>query len=140
MAETLESLEAKREALYRTLAALGDFRRGAISVNYRRCGKGNCACARAGHPGHGPQYLWSATIGGKSRARNLRLGPELEKVGQEVETYRAFGRLCAELVAVNEQLCARRPVQAVAPGAALAALKKKLRRRFARKSRTNSTA
>jgi hypothetical protein len=134
MADTLETLEARRHQLYQALGALGDFRRGTISVNFRKCGKPTCACARAGHPGHGPQYLWNATIGGKSRARNLRLGPDLEKVGTEVETYQTFVRLCAELVAVNERICDRRPVRAVEDATALAALKKKLRRRFARKS------
>lgn len=133
MATRLETLEARRGELYEALMGLGDFRRGTISVNYRRCGKRNCACARAGHPGHGPQYLWNATIGGKSRARNVRLGPELEKVGNEVETYRAFGRLCAELVEVNEQICQLRPVRPVAEATEVAALKKKLRKRFARK-------
>lgn len=133
MAEPLETLEARRQRLYQDLAGLGDFRRGTISVNYRKCGKPNCACAQAGHPGHGPQYLWNATIGGKSHARNLRLGPELEKVAREVQTYRTFTRLCTELVAVNEQLCDRRPVRAVKDASELAALKKKLRRRFARK-------
>lgn len=133
MATRLETLEARRQELYEALAGLGDFRRGTISVNYRRCGKPNCACARAGHPGHGPQYLWNATIGGQSRARNLRLGPELEQVGQEVETYRAFVRLCAELVEVNEQICQLRPVRPVAAATELEELKKKLRKRFARK-------
>lgn len=133
MATRLETLEARRGELYEALAGLSDFRRGTISVNYRTCGKSNCACARAEHPGHGPQYLWNATIGGKSRARNLRLGPELEKVGNEVETYRAFGRLCAELVEVNEQICQLRPVRPVAEATELEALKKKLRKRFARK-------
>lgn len=133
MATRLETLEARRQELYEALAGLGDFRRGTISVNYRRCGKPNCACARAGHPGHGPQYLWNATIGGQSRARNLRLGPELEQVGKEVETYRAFVRLCAELVEVNEQICQLRPVRPVAAATELEELKKKLRKRFARK-------
>lgn len=133
MAEPLETLEARRQRLYQDLAGLRDFRRGTISVNYRKCGKPNCACAQAGHPGHGPQYLWNATIGGKSHARNLRLGPELEKVAREVQTYRTFTRLCTELVAVSEQLCDRRPVRAVKDASELAALKKKLRRRFARK-------
>jgi len=135
MPETLESLEAKRTRLYQELAALRDFRRGTISVNFRRCGKPNCACARPGHRGHGPQYLWNATIAGGSRARNLRLGPEVEKVAREVETYRTFLRLCAELVAVNEQLCDRRPAPAVEDASTLEQLKKKLRRRFARKWR-----
>ncbi len=140
MAETLASLEAKRQGLLQALAALGDFRRGTISVNYRKCGKANCACARPGHPGHGPQYLWNATIGGKSRARNLRLGPELEQVGREVDTYRTFVRLCTELVAVNEQICQHRPVRVVADAHALAQVKKKLRKRFARKRPAKSTA
>jgi hypothetical protein len=140
MAETLESLQAKRERLIQALAALGDFRRGTISVNYRKCGKRNCACARADHPGHGPQYLWNATIGGQSRARNLRLGPELEKVGREVETYRTFVRLCGALVAVNEQLCQLRPVREVVEARELTQVKKKWRRRFARKSPPKSTA
>ncbi len=133
MATRLETLEARRRELYEALAGLSDFRRGTISVNYRKCGKSNCACARAEHPGHGPQYLWNATIGGRSRARNLRLGPELEQVGTEVETYRAFVRLCAELVEVNEQICQLRPVRPVAEGSELEELKKKLRKRFARK-------
>lgn len=135
MAEALETLEGRRQRLWQDLAALGDFRRGTLSVNYRRCGKPTCACAQAGHPGHGPQYLWNATIGGKSHARNLRLGPEVEKVGAEVETYRTFVRLCAELVEVNERICDLRPVRAVKDARALAELKKKLRRRFARRSR-----
>lgn len=134
MRETLASLEAKRQGLIQALAALGDFRRGTISANYRRCGKRNCACARPDHPGHGPQYLWNATIGGQSRARNLRLGPELEKVSREVDTYRTFVRLCGELVEVNEQLCQRRPVRAVADARELTQLKKNLQRRFAKKS------
>lgn len=133
MPETLERLQVKRTRLNQELATLGDFRRGTISVNFRRCGKPNCACAEPGHRGHGPQYLWNATIAGESRARNLRLGPELEKVAREVETYRTFVRLCAELVAVNEQICDRRPTPAVAEATTLAQLKKKLRRRFARK-------
>jgi len=140
MAETLASLEAKRQGLIQALAALGDFRRGTISVNYRRCGKRNCACARADHLGHGPQYLWNATIGGKSRARNLRLGPELEKVGREVDTYRTFVRHCTELVEVNEQICQLRPVREVADTRELTQLKKKLQRRFAKKWRAKSSA
>ena len=140
MGERLEGLEAKRQGLIQALAALGEFRRGTISVNYRRCGKRNCACARADHPGHGPQYLWNATVGGQSRARNLRLGPELEKVSREVDTYRTFVRLCGELVEVNERLCQLRPVRAVADARELTQLKKKLRRRFARKWPPRSTA
>lgn len=133
----LESLEEERSRLVRQLAELGDFRRGTISVNYRKCGKANCACARPGHRGHGPQYLWNATIGGRSRARSLRLGPELEKVGREVDNYRRFVRLSGELVRVNERICGLRPARVVEEEGELEELKKKLRGKYpARRGRS----
>ena len=61
MENALERLEAKREALYHQIGALDDFRSGTISVRYRKCGKKNCVCYSKEHPGHGPQYLWTAT-------------------------------------------------------------------------------
>src|SRR5258707_4846160 len=96
--QSLQDLELRRKDLFRQMEDLGDFRRGTISVNYRKCGKSNCACARKDHPGHGPQYLWNVSVGGKTQARNLPVGPELEKVEGEVERYRAVLRLSQELV------------------------------------------
>ena len=88
MAGALEELEQRRASLYQQMQALGDFRPGTISVNFRKCGKKGCACAQPGHPGHGPQYLWNTTSGGQSRAQNLRLGPELEKAQRELKITR----------------------------------------------------
>ncbi len=133
-AASLEALECKRKQLWAQLEALGDFRRGGISANYRKCGKANCGCARPNHPGHGPQYLWNATIGGRSRARNVPLGPELQKVGREVEAYRRFVQLCQKLVEVNEQICDLRPLEEIQEEA-LEELKIKLRRKYSPKPR-----
>mgnify|MGYP001041897892 CR=1 FL=1 len=130
MPENLKALEIKRASLYQQLLALGDFRPGVISVNYRRCGKKNCACARAGHAGHGPQFLWNTTQGGRSRAESLRLGPELEKARKEVENYDRFLRWCKKVVEVNEKICRISPAEPVEDEEAL---KKTLRRRFLRK-------
>lgn len=130
MKETLEALELQRTKLYHQLQALGDFRPGIISVNFRKCGKKNCACARAGHAGHGPQYLWNTTQRGQSRAQNLRMGAELEKVRKELENHRTFLRLCQGLVEVNEKICRLRPVQEVKDEKELEALKKKLHKQF----------
>jgi hypothetical protein len=55
---------------------------------------------KPGHPGHGPQYLWNTTTKGKSYAKNLKLGPELEKYNQERSNYREFLKLSEELVQV----------------------------------------
>ena len=57
--------------------------------------------ARKDHLGHGPRYLWNACVSGKTQARNLPLGPALEKVQKKVERYRSFFRLRQELVEVS---------------------------------------
>ena len=134
MSQTLPQLEQRRQQQYRELEQVGDFRPGMISVRYRKCGKANCACAHKQHPGHGPQYLWNTTQGGKSRAENLHLGPELEKARQEVENYQRFTALCRQLVEVNEQICQLRPVPEVADTEVLESLKKKLQRIYSGRS------
>lgn len=130
MDETLSSLERKRVLLYMQLQETGDFRRGTVSVLYRKCGKKNCACAQEGHPGHGPQYLWNATIKGKSYAKNLKLGPEMEKYLEEISNHQLFLKLCDEIVAINEQICDMRPVRVMEDEDGLAELKKKLQQMF----------
>jgi hypothetical protein len=127
MTDTLENLESRRSDLYRQMMALGDFRPGTISVNYRKCGKPKCACSQLGHPGHGPQYLWNTTSGGKSRAQSLQLGPQLEKARIELEHHRIFLCLCKELVEVNEKICRLRPVVPIKDEKELDALKKNCR-------------
>ena len=133
MAETISELEARRRQLFQELEELGDFRPGMISSNYRKCGKKNCVCAQPGHQGHGPQYLWNTTQNNRSRSQVLRLGPELEKVENEIANYRRFGALCNELVAVNEQLCRLRPIPEIKDERELARLKKTLLRKYSKK-------
>ena len=130
MEETIESLEKKREYLYRDLRGVGDFKRGIISVIYRKCGKQYCACAKEGHPGHGPLHLWNTTIKGKSYAKSVKLGPEMQKYLDEIANHRRFVELCEEIVVVNERICDMRPVHEVSDEKELADLKKKLQERF----------
>ena len=136
--KTLEQLEQRRRDLYSELTTIGDFRRGIISVNYRRCGKPNCVCARPGHRGHGPQYLWNTTVSGKSRAANVRLGPELEKVQREIENYQRFVKLTKELVDINEQISQMRPAPEIEDQDELEALKKTLSRQYGKRSKKKS--
>lgn len=105
---SLPELEDQRSELYAQLADTGDFRRGSVSENYRRCGKANCACAAADHPGHGPRLLWTRTpAGGKTTGRQLSAG-EVDKVRRELAAYQDFARLSAAIVAVNEAICEAR--------------------------------
>lgn len=133
MGKKLEQLEDKRKALFRKFEEVGDLRRGIISVNYRKCGKSNCVCAKEGHPGHGPQYLWNTTIKRKSYAKSLKIGPQLSKYMEEIANYKKFLELYDELVVVNEQICDLRPVPEIKDEDELAELKKKLHRQFMKK-------
>lgn len=135
MGDEMEKLLLKRKELLRRLTQLGDFRRGNVAAGTRKCGKENCVCAQPSHGGH-PRYLWSTTRGGRSEARTLRVGAELEKITEEVDNYRVFLELTRELVEINEKICDLRPVRQIEDEQELEALKKKLLRRFAaRRSR-----
>ncbi len=133
MINVINILELKKKSLYEELSSIGDFKRGTISVNYRKCGKKNCACAKNGHPGHGPQYLWNTTIKGKSYAKNLKIGPELQKVITETNNYRTFLNLCDKIVQTNEKICDLRAVPEIVNESEAEALKKKLLNHFRKK-------
>ena len=130
MQKTIEGLQQQKMALLKKVAGLGNFRRGTISVNYRKCGKKNCVCAQQGHPGHGPQYLWSTTLKGKSHTKNLTLGPQLQKYKEEIENYHQFQRLCEEILEVNEKICNLQPIVQIENTDELQELKKNLQRHF----------
>jgi hypothetical protein len=106
---SLEDLERQRAHLYDELAATGDFRRGSISENYRRCGKPNCACAQPDHPGHGPRYLWTRTVAGRGTKGRQLSAEEVDKVRAELTNYHRFAAVSEQIVVVNEAICEARP-------------------------------
>ena len=118
--DPIEELEARRARLYAELAQTPDFRRGSVSVNYRRCGKPTCACAGPEHPGHGPRLLWTrAGPGGKTKGRQLRV-EEVDKVRGELGAHHRFASLSEAIVEVNEAICEARPISTATPAPAKA--------------------
>jgi hypothetical protein len=109
---SLAELEAERDRLYAQLAAVGDFRRGSVSENWRRCGKPNCACARPGHPGHGPRYLWTRNERGRGTVGRQLAAGEVEKVRREVARHAEFTSISEQIAEVSEKICEARPVTA----------------------------
>jgi Family of unknown function (DUF6788) len=106
---SLPELEAERDRLYAQLSIAGDFRRGSVSENWRRCGKPNCACAAAGHPGHGPRFLWTRTARGRGTVGRQLAAAEVEKVRREIARYAEFTAAVEQIVEVNERICEARP-------------------------------
>jgi hypothetical protein len=106
---SLAELEAERDRLFARLAAVGDFRRGSVSENYRKCGKPNCACARPGHPGHGPRFLWTRSARGRGTVGRQLAAGEVDKVRREVGRHAEFAAICGQIAEVNEKICEARP-------------------------------
>lgn len=115
----LAELEARRARLFERLAAVGDFRRGSISENWRRCGKPSCRrCAEPGSRGHGPRWLWTRTVPGRGTVgRQLKAG-EVEKVRGELAAYHQFVVLTDEIAEVSEAICEARPAAPASAGQA----------------------
>lgn len=115
---SLSELEAERERLYQQLSQVGDFRRGSVSENWRKCGKLNCACAAPDHPGHGPRLLWTRSAGhGKTVGRQLAAEEE-GKVRAEAARYAEFKAIAERIAEVNERICEARPAAALEPPSA----------------------
>jgi hypothetical protein len=106
---SLPELEAERDRLYTQLAGVGDFRRGSVTENYRRCGKPNCACVQPGHPGHGPRFLWTRTARGRGTVGRQLAAGEVETVRREVARYAEFAATAEQIAEVNEKICEARP-------------------------------
>ena len=109
----LAELEARRARLLERLAAIGDFRRGSISENWRRCGKPSCRrCAEPGSRGHGPRWLWTKTVAGRGTVGRQLKPEEVGKVRGELARYQEFVAVSEQIVEVSEAICEARPVPA----------------------------
>ncbi|MGD0378224.1 MAG: DUF6788 family protein [Streptosporangiaceae bacterium] len=106
---SLPELEAERERLYTQLSAVGDFRRGSVSENYRRCGKPNCGCAQPGHRGHGPRFLWTRSARGRGTVGRQLAAGEVAKVRREVGRHAEFAAISEQIAEVSEKICEARP-------------------------------
>ena len=102
---SLEQLEVKGADLRAALARIGDMRPGSLSETYGKCGKPTCHCAKPGSPGHGPSWLLTRTVDGKTVAQRIPSGPAVEQSKQQVAEYKRFRELARELIEISDQIC-----------------------------------
>ena len=100
-------MAARRDQLRQQLAAIGDLRPGSLVQNYRKCGKPGCRCAAAQHPGHGPYWLLTWSLRGKTRSRSIPAS-EVEATKAQIAECQRLRRLVAELIDVSDDLCQSR--------------------------------
>ena len=127
----IASLEKERDRLLGELAQLGDMRSGSLSERYQRCSWSSCLCHDPKHPGHGPIYSYSVLLGGKTKIRNYKPGPALDRLRKELVAYQRFRELTHELITLSNRLCEARGLE---EGVEEEPVKKKLQKRSMRSS------
>ena len=102
-----DGLAVRREEILGELASLGELRPGSLFERYRRCGKPGCHCAAEGDPGHGPNWVLTAKVGGRARTRAVP-AEAVERTRAQIAEYQRLRALTAELVEVSDGLCQSR--------------------------------
>ena len=135
-----EALAARRQDLLQQLAALGDLRPGSLVPSFRKCGKPNCRCAAADHPGHGPRWILTHAVEGKTRTRTIP-PDQLDTTRAQIAECQRLRRLVAELIEVSDQACqAKLEAERPASGAPTAAKENPARRTSSTRSKPSSSA
>jgi len=135
-----EALAARRQHLLQQLTALGDLRPGSLVESYRKCGKPSCRCAAADHPGHGPRWILTHAVDGKTRTRTIP-PDQLDTTRAQIAECQRLRRLVAELIEVSDQACqAKLEAERPASEAPAAAKKKPARKSSPRRWKPKSPA
>jgi hypothetical protein len=111
MPDSLGVLEAERAKLLQQFLSLSDLRPGSITASVRRCGKPTCHCAKPNDPGHDPQFRLSRKMNGKTMNESFATPAALRKAQREVAEFQRWQHLGQQLVAINQKICALRPVE-----------------------------
>jgi len=80
-------------------------RPGSLSETYGKCGKPTCHCAKSGSPGHGPSWLLTRTVDGKTVAQRIPFEPAVEQSKREVAEDKRFRERARELTEISDQIC-----------------------------------
>jgi len=103
-AESLNEFAQKKKVLLGEIAALDAFRPGSLEHIYRKCGKPNCHCAKPGAQGHGPVWIITRKVKGKSVGKVIR-EDTVESTQEQIRNYHEFQELIGEYVETNVKIC-----------------------------------
>ncbi len=106
MAENIEELQRRRDALLGEFTTVGELRPGSLVEMTRKCGKPTCHCAREGDPGH-PGWALMRRVGGKTVTRGVPRAA-LQETRAQIAEHKRFKALCGHFVEANEELCRAR--------------------------------
>lgn len=98
-----QRLQTKTRELKTGIAGLGDMFPGSLVQRFRKCGKPNCHCAKKSSQGHGPTWVVTREVAGRTVSKII---PDraVEQVRSETEQYRRFRELSRELIQTSAEL------------------------------------
>lgn len=100
----LDELVTRKKQLLKEISELDDFRQGSLSARYRKCGKPYCHCAKEGAPGHGPLWMVTRAVNGKTVSKAIP--PEqVENTFAQIERFHQFQQLTHEYTELNIKIC-----------------------------------
>ena len=101
---TLEELQDRKQQILQEIDALDDFRQGSLSPRYRKCGKSYCHCAKEGAQGHGPLWMVTRGVEGKTVSKAIPL-EQVENTFAQIDRFHQFQKLIREYTEVNIKIC-----------------------------------
>ncbi|HOO03019.1 MAG TPA: hypothetical protein PLE76_09920 [Rectinema sp.] len=102
--ESLDELAEKKEVVLGEIANLAPFRPGSLEHVYRKCGKPSCHCAQPGARGHGPVWILTRKVNGKSVGKVIK-EDAVESTQEQIQHYHQFQELIREYVETNVKIC-----------------------------------
>jgi hypothetical protein len=91
-----EQIRKEYEALRTKLAKLGYICSGSVMLLYRKCGKRTCACRNDEKSEHGPYYIWTRKVLGKTVTRTLT-EKQARRCQQYIENLKALEPILSQM-------------------------------------------
>lgn len=104
MGNAFDKLQMKKEEILQKISGLGDFRQGSLSPRYRKCGKSYCHCAKEGSKGHGPLWMTTRSVKGKTISKAIPKD-KVDTTFKQIDTFHRFQNLVHEYVETNIKIC-----------------------------------
>jgi hypothetical protein len=102
MADDLQQLRSRHQALAARLSQLGFALPGSLTRRYTTCGKPGCRCQDDPPRPHGPYYQLTRKIAGKTITRRLT-GDQAARYAEWIANQRELRRLVTEMEAISRQ-------------------------------------
>jgi hypothetical protein len=98
----------KFNELRNELSGVGCICMGSINKVYTRCGNSYCPCRSDDQKKHGPYYLWTRKINGKTVSRRIDTS-QVKQLKEFFKNYRTMKKLIGSMMAVAEKIVIVKP-------------------------------